>query len=226
MRKLYVGIASIAVVLTAAIAAIAFQTAFRGGLSVHSDLVVATDVQSLARMSQVIVVGTVTSEAGTRNLARNPSDPAKEDLTRKVIAQDYAFSVQETLKGVTGPAIVVTSARSGSIAGPNGQTGEYKDESFVPLTVGGRYLLLLRSLPWEPGVYALAFEPSRFELGAGATVRSTWRDAQTYFPVISTDLFISTLRAAVSANSAIQSPQAPRPQQPSNPTPGTRTASP
>ena len=44
--------------------------------------------------------------------------------------------------------------------------------------------------------YALSFEPSQFELGSMAVVRTVWRDAKTYFPDRPVDEFLRALRDA------------------------------
>lgn len=188
-------VASVLVVLTLVVYA---ALEVRGRFTAHGDYAVAADFASLARMSEVIVIGVVSSEGGTRNTARNPNDTSREDPNRTTVSQDYAFSVEEVLKGDSSRNITITSARSGVVRS-DGRVGEFVYDTFIPLRVGTRYVLLLRSMSWAPGIYSVAFEPGIFELGAGAQVRSTWPEAGKYFPATSTDLFLSRLRSAVSA---------------------------
>ena len=162
------------------------------------NLIVARDMDSLAQMSQMIVVGTVTSEGGVRNIARDPNDLTRPDPNLTINSQDYSFRIEEALKGSPAGTITVTSARSAILnRGVFNRDRPYSN--FVPLTVGGRYLLVLRSIDHDPGVYALALEPSRFELGALAVVRSNWSEARTLFPDRPADDFVRDLRAAIAA---------------------------
>jgi hypothetical protein len=188
----------IGAVLIAQVAAIAVVVSGfeRQAFSSHGELIVASDMATLARMSDVIVLGTVTAKGGTRDLARDPKNPSRPDPNRTVTAQDYVVSVDSTIKGRVDREITVTSARSGVVR-HNGRTGEFDYENFVPLAVGSRYALLLRSSSNIPGVYIMAFEPSRFELGAEARVLSKWTDAKTLFPDTSAEVFVNRIRAAV-----------------------------
>lgn len=190
-----VGVAVVALVV--AIGAVA-GTLQSQSFNVSGNLAVARDVTALVRMSDVIVAGTVTAVGGTRNVARDPKDPTREDPNMTAIAQDYTLVVDTVIKGNVGSTITVTSAKSTAVRkGP--LTAERNNEMFIPLKVGTRYLLLLRSVGWTSGVYAASFEPHHFELGAGATVRSNWSEASSLFPPISTQAFIAALRVEVAA---------------------------
>jgi hypothetical protein len=161
-----------------------------------ASLIVATDFDALARMSDVIVVGTVTAKGGTRELARDPKDPTRPDPNRTVESQDYGFSVEEVLKGEAVGTITVTSARSGTVT-KGWRTANFSYANFVPLTVGKRYVLLLRLLRYDPGTYVLGFEPSRFEIGGDAVARSNWEQVNVYFPNRPAGEFVDDLRAAI-----------------------------
>jgi hypothetical protein len=161
-------------------------------------MTVARDMDALVRLSQVIVVGEVIGEGGVRNIARDPNDITRPDPSLIVNAQDYRFRVDEVLKGTTGGTIIVTSARSARVKRFI-VSHEVAYPNFVPLKVGTRYVLLLRPLTYDPRAYALGFEPSRFELGDQAVVRSNWTDARTRFPDRPADEFIRELRAAIAA---------------------------
>ena len=72
-----------------------------------------------------------------------------------------------------------------------------KYEEFQPLEFGARYALFLRKLDWAPGVYSIAFEPSRFKLqGDQAIVQSPWSEASAHFPIRPTADFLQAVRAA------------------------------
>lgn len=172
---------------------------------IHGDLIVARNFAELAQMSDVIVLGTISHEGGTRNTARDPKDLSKPDPNLTVNSQEYVVSVDTVLKGAVDQTIVVATARSGSLV-RGMRTDSFEYDNFIPLKVGTRYALLLRVDPYNAGMYALGFEPKVFELGASANVISTWTEAKRYFPAISTSLFVSTLRAAALAAPATTAP--------------------
>lgn len=161
-------------------------------------VVAASDLASAVRMSEVIVVGRVVADAGLRNTARDPRDLSRPDPELTMNTRFYTVAVESVLKGVATLTITVGSAYSSS--GRRGVwTDEYLSENFAPLAIGARYALMLRADRFEPGHYALAFEPSRFELSETAIVRSNLAQAETNFPAIPTDAFIAAVRAAAAA---------------------------
>lgn len=165
------------------------------GSAVGSQLV-ARNLDAAARMSQVIVVGTVVSEGGIRNTARDPKDPSRPDSNMTIESQDYVLEVEESLKGSVASQITVTSARSGQVR-RGFLMHRFDYTNFVPLDVGARYVLLLQTT--RDGVYSIATEPGRFELNGQATARSTWSEARTLFPDRPAEDFLRDLRAAIAA---------------------------
>lgn len=152
------------------------------------------DLPEVVRASEVVVIGTVLSQGGTRVISRDPNDITREDPNYVAIAQDYAFAVESSIKGdVTGTITVTISSSSRVKRDPFWY--EYKSER-VPPRVGSRYALFLRRLPWDASVYVLSFEPSQFELTTMAVVRSIWGDAKTYFPDRPVPEFLEALREA------------------------------
>lgn len=155
------------------------------------------DLPELVRASEVVVIGTVLSQGGTRVTSRAPYDLTREDPNFVGIAQDYAFVVESSIKGdVTGTITVTISSSSRVKRDPFWY--EFKSER-VPPTVGARYALFLRRLPWDASVYVLSFEPSQFELGTMAVVRTIWMDAKTYFPDRPVADFLTALRDAAAS---------------------------
>lgn len=152
------------------------------------------DLPELVRASDVVVIGTVLSEGGTRVTSRDPNDLTREDPNFVSIAQDYAFAVDSVIKGDVSGTIIVAIGSSSRVK--NGPFWYEFENPRVPPRVGTRYALFLRQLPWDASVYVLAFEPSQFELGTTATVRSIWRDATTYFPDRPVPEFLEALRDA------------------------------
>ncbi len=159
----------------------------------HATVVVGgRDIATLTRSSDLVVVGVVVREGGTRNLVRDPYDLAREHQTLVGVAQDYEVSVEASLKGGAAGQILVTNARSMGKRGGEQVT----NERFVPLVVGKRYMLFATRLPFEPSTYVLSFEPSQFELTGSAAVRSNWNEATTLFPVRPTGQFLNEVRTA------------------------------
>jgi hypothetical protein len=155
------------------------------------------DIPELVRASDVVVIGTVVSQGGTRVTSRDPNDITREDPNFVSIAQDYAFAVESSIKGdVTGTITVAIHSSSRVKRDPFWY--EYKSEQ-VPPRVGSRYALFLRRLPWDASVYVLAGEPSQFELGPMAVVQSIWLDAKTYFPDRPVPDFIKAVRDAAAS---------------------------
>lgn len=159
----------------------------------HANIVIGgRNIASLTRASELVVVGVVTREAGTRNLVRDPYDITREHQTLVGVAQDYEISVESSLKGSASETIVVTNARSMGKRGGD----QVPNDRFVPLIVGTRYVLFVTRLSIDPTAYVLAFEPSQFELTDKAAVRSKWDVAATLFPTRPAQQFLDEVRAA------------------------------
>jgi hypothetical protein len=158
------------------------------------------DLPELVRASDVVVIGTVLSEGGTRVTSRDPNDLTREDPNFVGIAQDYAFAVESSIKGEATGTITVTIGILNRVK-RDPFWYEFKNER-VPPRVGIRYALFLRRLPWDASVYGLSFEPSQFELGTMAVVRSIWLDSKTLFPDRPVPEFLQALRDAAGAASA------------------------
>jgi hypothetical protein len=155
------------------------------------------DLPELVRMSDVVVIGTVMSKGGTRVTSRDPNDITREDPNFVGIAQDYTFAVESSIKGdVTGTITVTISSSSRVRRDPFWY--EFKSER-IPPVIGARYALFLRRLTLDPSVYVLEFEPSQFELGTVAVVRTIWTDAKTFFPDRPVADFVKALRDAAAS---------------------------
>lgn len=159
-------------------------------------LATVSSVSELARANDIVVVGTITTRAGTRNLARG-RDPARDESASVVVlAQDYRVAVEEVLKG-RAPAEIVLS-----IASAHGLVGQQirQDSDFLPPAVGARYVLFLKRA-W-PGAesFAAAYEPHRFRLSDFAAVESRWPGATSAFPPLRTDVFLAQVREASAAS--------------------------
>lgn len=160
-----------------------------------SSFVSATTLRELTNASDIVLIGTVEGESGTRNLARNPKDLTKEDPNYIVVGQDYSVSVQTVLKGAAPQQVTITVARGRG----NRARGVNDDADFVPLRAPQLYALFLRRLPYEPTILALAIEPSRFRVDTMVVAESPWPDVGRYFPPQARDTFLGELRRITSA---------------------------
>jgi hypothetical protein len=176
-------------VLLVFLAAVACVPSGRAG----SGHVVARSIADLVASSDVVVVGIVKSQAGTRNLARNPNDLAQEDSANIVVGQDYVVAVGSSLKGSAPSEVTVTVAR-----GRGTRTlGTKDDTDFVPLQIGAEYALFLRRLPYDPSALALAIEPSRFRLTDQAIAESPAVEVRSRFPSQPREVFLGFVRSVI-----------------------------
>lgn len=156
-----------------------------------SALDVRRNLPDLVRSADLIIVGSVVNAGGTRNLARNPRDLTQEDPNTLVLGQDYAVQVEAVLKGRPMESLVVSLSKlHGASTPPHTQ-----DDGFVPLLVGGRYVLFLqRAIGFSGSVYGVGIEPGAFRLADRARVESRWAGASASFPDTSAADFMSQVR--------------------------------
>ncbi len=160
-----------------------------------SGFISASNLPDLARASDVVLVGVIDKASGTRNLARNPKNLSQEDPNIVVVGQDYLMTVTSVLKGSAPAKSTITVAR-----GRGTQARGVKDDTdWIPLTAGQEYVLFLRTLPYDPSVFALAIEPSRFRIAAEVRPESPWQQADKYFPPQDRASFLAALGAAVTS---------------------------
>lgn len=193
-RMKFVPLGAAAVVAFAVVGGIVAREALAPRSSAGSLHIAGRDLPELVQASDVVVVGTVLSQGGTRVTSRDPNDLSREDPNYVGVAQDYAVAVEASIKGDVSGTITVTIGSSSRV-----KRGvfwyEFKNER-VPPQVGTRYALFLRRLPQDASVYVLNFEPSQFELTTMAIVRSIWPDARTHFPDRPAPEFLEALREA------------------------------
>lgn len=158
-----------------------------------ADMVTRNSLQSLASGSDVVLIGVVRAESGTRNMARQPDDPRKPHQTLVITGQDYEVSVLSVLKGTAEQTIVVTAAKS---VGTSAETMA-RHPNYVPTRIGGQYLFFLdRQIDGTSG-YVPSAEPWRFELTTTAEPISAWTDASRYFPKKPRTEFIAEVMSAI-----------------------------
>lgn len=152
---------------------------------------VAQDLRTLAASAELVVIGTVRSGGGTRNIARDPSDRTKSSSAYTVEAQDFTLEVEETVRGTAASAVVVSLVKA---RGPSGWPLTAV-EGYEPFKIGGRYLLFLVRIPGT-SAFGQTPEPFRFELTSSARAVTLNAEVQRRFPARPTNEFLNEVRAA------------------------------
>lgn len=161
--------------------------------AVDSDeFVTSTSLLSLAQSSDLVIVGVVRGELGTRNMARRADDPLQPHPALVSLGQDYDVQVVDVFKGPAERSVVVSISKAMKV---DGAFVTYK--GFLPLQSGSRYVLFLRRQIDGTNGYVPAPEPWRFRLTTAAEAQSPWPDANRYFPTRDTQLFLADVAAAV-----------------------------
>jgi hypothetical protein len=114
--------------------------------------------------AQAVVIGQV----------KNKTSVLTED--GRFVFTDYELQVEETLRdnpdAPIQPESMLTISRPGGAVELNGKIFHVTDESFEPLEVNGRYLLLLRFIP-TTGAYQAVNSHASFELKDNNVTRLT-----------------------------------------------------
>jgi hypothetical protein len=163
----------------------------------HGDgsIAIGRTMRDLTNFSDLVVVGTVLQAGGTRNLARQVSDPTKEAKDIVVLGEDYDVRVETTVKGAPSSEslIVVSLAKWHGTPGETAGT----DRDYVPFSAGTRYVLFLKRLGDGTSAYGQGIEPFRFRIeGSTARAESRWGEASKYFPDKPLDALVLDVRAA------------------------------
>lgn len=116
-----------------------------------------TTFYELSQLSDIVIIGTVTSELGVINTARSPGDNSQPDHRFFTIATVYEVEVEEYLVG-NGPSFIYFAQWEGSIYhGETPSPEEIEQERlssenklYKSLRSDVRYLMFLRSIEvWE-----------------------------------------------------------------------------
>lgn len=137
-----------------------------------------TNLDDITKASDAVFIGTVDSIAGTRNLARNPKDPSKEDENITVEGVDYKVTVLEYLKGSDGNQVLVTEQKQNKL---DKNEPFVKDEHYIGLNPGATYVFFAKKST-STGRYYSAGDPFFFELKNNTVKLLTTEDnLKTYF---------------------------------------------
>lgn len=131
-----------------------------GEMIIFREFAVFRSIREMTREADLVVIGTVQSKDGSRNLARNPLNPNEEAVDRKLMSQEYQFGVEQALKGVVNGEVLIVYPEYTEL--PNGDRGH---EPQVPLDTGERYVLFLRQ--GTDRTYHGVGEPWLFRLSSG-----------------------------------------------------------
>ena len=108
----------------------------------HADRPTYSNLLDVTNASDAVFIGTVEGVDGTRNLARNPQDPSKEDPERYVEGVDYRVDVSELLKGNdTDKQVLVTETKLQRIGK---EQVEVPDANYIGLVPGQSYIFFVK----------------------------------------------------------------------------------
>lgn len=156
------------------------------------EFVTSNSLRSLAQSSDLVVVGVVRGELGTRNMARRADDPLQPHPALVSLGQDYDVQIVDVLKGPAERSLVVSISKAMKV---DDRFVTYR--GFLPLQNGSRYVLFLRRQIDGTNGYVPAPEPWRFRLTTVAEAQSPWPDASRYFPTKDAEQFLTDVAAAV-----------------------------
>jgi hypothetical protein len=150
-------------------------------------------IAELAKKSDLIVTGTVTSAGETWNIARGV-DPTTTSTAFVVMAQNFVLTVDGTLKGTAGSQVTWAVAKGDGAPASFPVTD---DANWTPPTIGARYLLFLVKIPGTE-IYGIPAEPSRFRLDAvNARSESRYSAATQKYPAMPAASLLGQVRSAV-----------------------------
>jgi hypothetical protein len=125
----------------------------------------------------MVAIGTVTATGSIFNSRRDTEDQTQPARDSFGVGQEYQVQIERYLKG-SGPAVLTVVVTEGAILSPPEKVTQADIErakaasGIPPLTVGARYLLLLKSFTVHyPGTdyYAGQGQPWRFVLSEDGT---------------------------------------------------------
>lgn len=140
--------------------------------------------------ADAVVVGVVTSKTSQLTESGN------------FVFSDYDLRLEEVIKSAAvnplgqGTNIVVT--RAGGVVNLDGKIIEVTDRSYLPLAVGGRYLLFLQQVP-ATGAYRTRGSDDSFELKQNQVRRLSGRQFPYALAPADPNSFLSQVYAAVSS---------------------------
>ena len=150
-------------------------------------------IADLARKSELIVTGTVTSAGEVWNIARG-QDPTTPSTAYIDMAQNFVLTVDGTLKGTAGREVTWAVTKG---SGAHASLPVTFDANWTPPTIGARYLLFLVKIPGTE-IYGIPAEPSRFRLEAdNAQSESRYSAATQKYPAMTAASLLAQVRAAV-----------------------------
>lgn len=125
----------------------------------QSDTLAYSDVAAMKQQADAVFIGTIVGVAGTRNLARDPQDPSKEDPNTLIEGIDYNVKVSEFLKGADQDTVVVTEMKQLQSKGFKASM----DEHYIGLKPGETYVFFVTKSP-TTGKYMGVGQPFLFEV--------------------------------------------------------------
>lgn len=143
----------------------------------------------------MVVVATIRSTGGTRNIARDGRDRTKPATNYIVQSQDFVATVEKVFKGAPTGDITVALAKARGPAGlPLAAAIDY-----IPFQIGTKYVLFLVRIPGEDA-YGQTPEPFRFEVSTTVRPVAAIPAVAQRFQPLPQQQFMDELRAATSGN--------------------------
>jgi hypothetical protein len=160
----------------------------------HSDIPQYSEIKKLVSSSDAVFIGTVEGISGTRNLARDPKDPSKEDPEILVEGVDYKVTIKEFLKGHDqDPQVLVTENRSVQYR-KNDPVAV--DEHFIDLIPGETYVFFTDKSQ-TTGRYFATGDPFFFQINhSSVQVKSNSKELEKYFPTEDVSTFSKKVKDA------------------------------
>ncbi len=155
--------------------------------------ITATSIQELASKSALVVIGQITGTGEVVNMAKDPTDPTKEDPEYFVVGQVYDVKVEQYLKGEGGNMIQVVQREgfiqktSGIAVAPPDVEKAKKADKHIPMKTAIKYLIFLDQfdrLDKKKNYFVGVAQPWRFDMSDLKQVRpeSVWEEASVFFP--------------------------------------------
>ncbi|HEU4962563.1 MAG TPA: hypothetical protein VFV52_01700 [Bacilli bacterium] len=129
----------------------------------HADIPVYADLAKLTSDADAVVIGTVSNIEGSRNLARDPNNPAKEDPNILIEGVDYRVHVQEYIKGAGTKSLLITETKQKRMGKDAPMVSE---EGYMELESGSTYVFFVKKSPTSGRYYGVG-QPFIFEVTEG-----------------------------------------------------------
>lgn len=153
---------------------------------VKADRKVYSSLKELKNDSEVVIIGSVEKQLKTYNLAKDATDPTKENPDFVILGTDYLVNVEKYLKG-SGEKQIIMTQEGGELNGK-----KQRIEGRTPIKLGDKYVFFLKKNP--DNKYMFGGDPFKFSLSNGKVkVDSDNTKFEEKFPEKSDQEFLAEL---------------------------------